>query len=73
MAQMLVSYFNDARNENTAALQEEINKLPGIEKFKYKPTVTCGEVDDEAARYFNETNSFLPSRSSTRSDTRGFL
>lgn len=60
MAQMLVSYFNDARNENTATLQEEINKLPGIEKFTYKPIVTCGEVDDEAARYFNETK-LIPS------------
>lgn len=60
MAQMLISYFNDARNENTATLQEEINKLPGIEKFTYKPIVTCGEVDDEAARYFNETK-LIPS------------
>ena len=52
--------LNDARNENTAALQKEINKLPGIEKFTYKPIVTCGEVDDEAARYFNETK-LIPS------------
>ena len=54
MARMLVSYFNDARNENTATLQEEINKLPGVEKLTYKPITTCGEVDDEAARYFKE-------------------
>ncbi len=60
MAQMLVSYFNDARNENTATLQEEINKLSGIDRRKYKPIVTCGEVDDEAARYFNETK-LIPS------------
>ncbi len=60
MAQMLVSYFNDARNENTATLQEEIDKLQGVEKFTYKPVVTCGEIDDEAARYFNETK-LIPS------------
>lgn len=60
MSQMLVSYFNDAKNENTATLQEEIDQLPGIEKLKHKPIVTCGEVDDEAAKYFNETN-LIPS------------
>ena len=60
MARMLVSYFNDARNENTATLQEEINKLSGVEKLTYKPITTCGEVDDEAARYFKETQ-LIPS------------
>ena len=55
MARMLVSYFNDSRNENTATLQEEINKLRGVEKLKYKPITTCGEVDGEAARYFEKT------------------
>ena len=60
MAQMLVAYFNDSRNENTATLQEEIDRLPGIEKLSYKPIVTCGEVDDEAARYFNDAK-LIPS------------
>ena len=60
MARMLVSYFNDSRNENTATLQEEINKLRGVEKLKYKPITTCGEVDGEAARYFKETQ-LIPS------------
>jgi three-Cys-motif partner protein len=60
MARMLVAYFNDSRNENTATLQEEIDMLPGIEKLSYKPFVTCGEVDDEAARYFNDTK-LIPS------------
>jgi len=60
MAQMLVTYFNDSRNENTATLQEEIDRLPGIEKLSYKPIVTCGEVDDEAARYFNDAK-LIPS------------
>jgi three-Cys-motif partner protein len=60
MSQMLVSYFNDARNDNAATLEEGINKLPGVNKLRYRPTVTCGEVDEEAARYFNET-SLVPS------------
>ena len=60
MSQMLVSYFNDARSENAATLQEEINKLPGIEKLRYKPIATCGEVDNEAAQYFEKTR-FIPS------------
>ena len=55
MAQMLVSYFNDAKDENAATLREEIDKLPGVNKLKYRPITTCGEVDDEAARYFAKT------------------
>ncbi|GAK33019.1 hypothetical protein AQ1_00901 [alpha proteobacterium Q-1] len=55
MSQMLTAYFNDADGDKTSTLQTEIEKLPGIEKLKYKPVVTCGEVDDDAATYFNET------------------
>lgn len=55
MSQMLASYFNDARYENRATLQDEIDKLPGIGKLRFKPIVTHGEVDEEAAKYFNET------------------
>lgn len=55
MSHMLTAYFNDADGNNTSTLQDEINKLPGIEKLRYKPVVTCGKVDDDAAAYFNET------------------
>jgi three-Cys-motif partner protein len=55
MAQMLTAYFNDADGDKTSTLQSEIDKLPGIGKLKHKPVVTCGEVDDDAATYFNET------------------
>lgn len=55
MSQMLTAYLNDSDNNNTSTLQEEINKLPNVEKLRYKPVVTCGEVDDDAANYFNET------------------
>src|SRR5204863_7208253 len=41
-------------------LQSEINALPGIETLKYKPDVRCGEVDEDAERFFNETK-LIPS------------
>jgi three-Cys-motif partner protein len=53
MAKMLVSFFNDSENNNTITLQDEIAKLPGIETLTFKPEVTCGEVDAEAAKHFN--------------------
>jgi len=53
---MLVSCFNDAENANTATLREEIDKLPNIGRLKYAPIVSCGEVDEEAERFFSETN-----------------
>jgi len=55
ISQMLVSYFNDARDDNTATLRDEIKKLADIGKLKYAPIVSCGEVDEEAERYFSET------------------
>src|SRR5690606_25835908 len=30
------------------------DKLPGIEKLKFKPEVSCNEVDESAEAYFNE-------------------
>ena len=55
MSQMLVALFNDADDGNTATLQSEIDALPGIEKLKHKPTVSCGAVDEDAEKYFNES------------------
>lgn len=55
MLQMLTAYFNDSDDNNTSTLQNEIDKLPGIANLRFKPVVTCGEVDDDAATYFNET------------------
>jgi three-Cys-motif partner protein len=45
MSKMLVTYFNDADTNLTDTLRTEIDKLPGIEKLKYKPSVSCGEVE----------------------------
>ncbi|MCF8476684.1 MAG: three-Cys-motif partner protein TcmP [Pseudolabrys sp.] len=57
---MLVTYFNDADKDHTNALQAEIDKLTGVETLRYKPHISCGEVDEDAERYFNETN-LIPS------------
>lgn len=60
MSQMLVSLFNDADKNKTQTLRVEIDKLPGIEKLKYKPKVSCKEIGEEAENYFNKTK-LMPS------------
>lgn len=55
MAQMLVSIFNDSEEATATTLREEISALAGIEKLKHRPAVTCGEVDIEASKIFQET------------------
>lgn len=55
MSQMLVARLNDSDSNKTATLESEIAKLPGINKLKYKPVVTCGEIDEDAEKYFSET------------------
>lgn len=55
MSKMLVALFNDADRGKTATLQSEIDALPGVDKLKHKPIVSCGEIDEDAERYFNET------------------
>ena len=54
MSQMLVAYFNDVDQNFTNALQAEIDKLPGITNLRYKPHVSCGEVDSDADEFFNQ-------------------
>lgn len=57
---MLVTYFNDANKDHTNSLEQEIAKISGIETLTYKPHISCGEVDEDAERYFNEAN-LIPS------------
>ena len=52
MSQMLVSYFNDAQSVNTATLQSEIDTLPKITNLKFRPVITCGEVDRGGCEIF---------------------
>lgn len=60
LSRMLVALLNDSDERKTATLQSEIDALPGINNLKYKPVISCGEIDDEAAKYFNDTN-LIPS------------
>jgi three-Cys-motif partner protein len=48
----LVAIFNDKDEANTRSLETEINKIPGIEKLKYKPQVSTGEVGEELIKQF---------------------
>lgn len=57
ISRMLVSYFNDADRANAATLEQEIRKLPNIDKLTYAPVVRCGDVDDAAEQFFNEARS----------------
>jgi three-Cys-motif partner protein len=54
LSQMLVVRLNDADPAHAASLQAEIDKLPGVLRLKYKPEVTCGEVDQSAEQYFSQ-------------------
>lgn len=60
LSAMLVTLFNDRDPSHAANLRSEIEKLPGIEKLRHKPEITCGEIDEDAERYFNETR-LIPS------------
>ncbi len=54
LASMLVMLLNDSDSNNTSTLQSEINSLPGIGNLTHKPIVSCGEIDEEAEKYFNQ-------------------
>ncbi|MCA0930163.1 three-Cys-motif partner protein TcmP [Ruegeria profundi] len=54
IAANLVSFFNDVEVGNTTTLSEEIRKLPGIQKLRHPPIITCGDVDEEAAKHYNK-------------------
>jgi three-Cys-motif partner protein len=55
MSQMLVAMLNDADNNNTSTLAAEIAKIKGIETLKFKPSIQCGKVDEDAETYFRNT------------------
>ena len=48
----LVTVFNDKDEDLVRSLEEEIGKLPGIDKLKYPPKVHNQEVGAEIAREF---------------------
>lgn len=56
MRTMLVTLFNDRDPTTANTLQMAIDALPGIEKLKYKPSVTNEVVGERIAEMFGETN-----------------
>src|ERR1700722_15518998 len=60
LKKMLVTFFNDADKNHTNSLQAEIDKLVGVEALTYKPQISCGEIDEDAENYFNQTK-LIPS------------
>ncbi|PZQ86543.1 MAG: hypothetical protein DI534_16495 [Leifsonia xyli] len=55
LRKMLVALLNDSDHDKTSTLKNEIDNLPGVERLTHKPVVSCGEIDAEAERYFNQT------------------
>ena len=60
MSQMLVAHFNDVDKNLTDTLQNEINKLPGVEKLKYKPQVPAAK-SMKMPRNFSQKLDLVPS------------
>ncbi len=59
MRSMLVTVFNDADPRNSSTLRDEIEKLPGVERLKYKPTVRNDEIGSDLVKVF-ESSSLIP-------------
>lgn len=51
----LVSVFNDEDENHTKTLEAEIEKLPGINQLKHKPSIYHGTIDKSAADFFGNT------------------
>lgn len=54
LAPMLVTLLNDSDGNKTSTLQSEIDALENVTNLKHKPVVSCGEIDEEAEKYFNQ-------------------
>ncbi|MBK8168548.1 MAG: three-Cys-motif partner protein TcmP [bacterium] len=54
MRERLVTLFNDRDREHATSLGNRIEALPGIEKLRYKPRVTSGEVGREIVEFFDQ-------------------
>ncbi len=60
MCERLVVLLNDADEQHAKVLEDEIQKLPGYDKLKNAPQVSCGPVGDDAAEMF-QTTRLIPS------------
>lgn len=53
MAGMLISFFNDSDDGNTATLRNEIARLPRIDQLVHKPIVECDAIDDKVPTFLS--------------------
>ncbi len=51
---MLVTWFNDSKIENSTQLEEEIRQIQNINFLRHKPIVTNFKVDDSLANQFDK-------------------
>lgn len=49
---LFVSHFNDGDRATAEALEQTIDRLPDREKLRWRPKVSCSEVDDRIAELF---------------------
>lgn len=56
LRKILVTLFNDVDSDHSKSLEEEIKKIPDIEKLKHAPIVDNEEVGSEIVEYFEEMN-----------------
>jgi len=52
----LVTLFNDKNDNHTQTLEEQIGKIPDINRLKYKPQVMNEEVGDNIVKMFEKMN-----------------
>lgn len=54
LCEMLVTIFNDKDLNSTQSLEQEIKKLPGLEKLKHKPQMNNQEIGEEIVKTFEK-------------------
>ena len=57
---MLVSFFNDKEKSNVEKLEEEIKKIPNIDKLKYKPVINNVSIGGEVVEQLKKVH-LIPS------------
>lgn len=51
---MFVSIFNDENRDHAKQLEETLNKIPGVDRLKYRPVVHCSAIEESTAELFNQ-------------------
>ncbi|RJP53670.1 MAG: three-Cys-motif partner protein TcmP [Anaerolineaceae bacterium] len=59
LSQMLVTIFNDKKQDNVASLENAILQIPNIDQLKFKPQIHNIEIDKTLVQQFENTR-FIP-------------